>query len=101
MGFLAKAYVLTNKIQRYEWGERGPEAFLAKFLALPDVPENTPLAELWMGISSVGDIGAEVWGQPGAALRPGAALPGGDFRPACDDGVCQPVPVFVEDSFGQ
>ena len=54
MGFLAKAYILTNKIQRYEWGERGPGAFLAKFLALPDVPENTPLAELWMGTHPLG-----------------------------------------------
>lgn len=54
MEFSAKAYLLTNKTQRYEWGERGPAAFIARLLNLPDVDENTPLAEMWMGTHPLG-----------------------------------------------
>lgn len=54
MAFLAKAYILTNKIQHYEWGERGPSAFIAKLLNMQDVPEATPLAEMWMGTHPLG-----------------------------------------------
>lgn len=64
MGFLAKAYILTNKIQHYEWGERGPAAFLAKFLDMPDVDENTPLAEMWMGTHPLGTSTLVYGGNP-------------------------------------
>src|SRR5260221_1360391 len=64
MAFLAKAYILTNKIQHYEWGERGPAAFLAKFLNTPNVPENTPLAEMWMGTHPLGTSTLNYGGNP-------------------------------------
>lgn len=64
MAFLAKAYILTNKIQHYEWGERGPDAFIANFLALSDVPENKPLAELWMGTHPLGTSTLNYGGKP-------------------------------------
>ncbi len=64
MAFLAKAYILTNKIQSYEWGERGPDAFLANFLALSDVPENNPLAEMWMGTHPLGTSTLNYGGKP-------------------------------------
>jgi mannose-6-phosphate isomerase len=54
MTFSAQAYVLTNQIQPYAWGERGPSAFLARFLNLTNVAENAPLAELWMGTHPLG-----------------------------------------------
>lgn len=54
MTFLAKAYILTNQVQPYAWGERGPAAFLAQFLNLPNVAQDAPLAELWMGTHPLG-----------------------------------------------
>ncbi len=54
MQFSPKAYLLTNKIQRYEWGERGESAFIARLLELRGVGANTPLAEMWMGTHPLG-----------------------------------------------
>lgn len=64
MGFVAKAYLLTNKIQHYEWGERGQDAYIAKFLDLQDIDENTPLAELWMGTHPLGTSTLKYGGKP-------------------------------------
>lgn len=54
MPFLPKPYLLTNKIQRYEWGERGPSAFIPTLLGMGGVAENTPFAEMWMGTHPLG-----------------------------------------------
>lgn len=64
MAFVAKAYLLTNKIQHYEWGERGQDAYIAKFLDLQDVDENIPLAELWMGTHPLGTSTLKYGGKP-------------------------------------
>lgn len=64
MTFAAKAYVLTNKIQHYEWGERGNSAYIAKFLGMKDVEKNTPLAELWMGTHPLGTSTLKYGGHP-------------------------------------
>lgn len=53
MAFVAKAYVLTNKIQYYEWGERGRSAYIAKLVG-EQVDEDIPFAELWMGTHPLG-----------------------------------------------
>ncbi len=54
MTFAAKPYILTNQVQPYAWGERGPAAFLAKFLNMQNVAQDAPLAELWMGTHPLG-----------------------------------------------
>jgi mannose-6-phosphate isomerase len=54
MPFVSKAYILTNKIQHYAWGEQGESAFIAKLLDMRDVGANTPLAEMWMGTHPLG-----------------------------------------------
>jgi len=54
MAFVPKAYILTNKVQRYEWGERGESAFIAKLLGMRGVGDNTPLAEMWVGTHPLG-----------------------------------------------
>ena len=64
MAFLSKAYVLTNKIQRYEWGERGESAFIAKLLDMRGVDANTPLAEMWMGTHPLGTSELKYAGKP-------------------------------------
>lgn len=43
-----RPYRLQNPIRHYEWGERGPSAFIAKLLRL-SAPEPVPYAELWVG----------------------------------------------------
>lgn len=44
----SQPYKLINTIQRYEWGTKGKNAFIAKLLNIK--PEkNKPYAELWMG----------------------------------------------------
>ncbi len=48
MTFYPAAYLLTNKIQHYEWGERGQSAYIAQLLGM-QVENDTPFAELWMG----------------------------------------------------
>lgn len=53
MAFVPKAYILTNKIQRYEWGERGETSFIAKLLDM-HVSANIPLAEMWIGTHPLG-----------------------------------------------
>jgi mannose-6-phosphate isomerase len=64
MTFLSKAYILTNKIQHYEWGERGGYAFIAKLLDMRGVGENTPLAEMWMGTHPLGTSELNYGGKP-------------------------------------
>ncbi len=54
MSFVPAAYLLTNKIQPYEWGERGKNAYIAQLLGLRDVPDDAPFAELWMGTHPLG-----------------------------------------------
>lgn len=54
MAFVPKAYILTNKIQRYAWGERGETSFIAKMLNMQGVNANTPLAEMWVGTHPLG-----------------------------------------------
>lgn len=39
---------LGNTVQNYEWGTRGPQAYIPRFLDI-DVDENVPYAELWVG----------------------------------------------------
>lgn len=43
-----RPYRLHNTIRHYEWGERGPSAFIAKLLGVTD-PHPHPYAELWVG----------------------------------------------------
>lgn len=44
----AKPYQLNNTIQFYEWGTRGPDAYIPRLLGFE--PEgDTPYAELWLG----------------------------------------------------
>lgn len=64
MPFLSKAYLLTNKIQHYEWGERGKSAFIAKLLNMHNIGENTPLAEMWMGTHPLGTSELDYGGKP-------------------------------------
>jgi len=64
MPFLSKAYILTNKIQHYEWGEHGESAFIAKLLDMRGVGENTPLAEMWMGTHPLGTSELNYGGKP-------------------------------------
>ncbi len=47
-GPLARPYRLQNPIRHYEWGERGPGAFIAKLLNISN-PNPIPYAELWVG----------------------------------------------------
>ena len=62
MTFASRPYILTNKIQPYEWGERGGSAYIARLLGLQNVETDRSFAELWMGThplgSSVVDDGA-------------------------------------------
>ncbi|MFZ5518710.1 MAG: mannose-6-phosphate isomerase, class I [Candidatus Zhuqueibacterota bacterium] len=43
-----RPYVLTNKIQPYEWGSRGSLAFIPNLLGIAPVPDKA-YAEMWMG----------------------------------------------------
>jgi len=43
-----RPYVLTNRIQPYEWGMRGKQALIPNLLGIP-AEEDKPYAELWMG----------------------------------------------------
>lgn len=43
-----KPYILSNRIQPYEWGTRGRQAFIPKLLGMK-YNDNLPYAELWMG----------------------------------------------------
>lgn len=43
-----RVYLLKNPIRHYDWGERGPSAFIAKLLGISD-PNPIPYAELWVG----------------------------------------------------
>ncbi|ROQ92168.1 mannose-6-phosphate isomerase, class I [Desulfosoma caldarium] len=44
----ARPYRLHNLVQHYEWGERGPSAFIATLLGVTD-SNPRPYAELWVG----------------------------------------------------
>lgn len=46
--FIPRPYKLFNRIQNYEWGTRGGEAFIPKFLGREAEPD-VPYAELWIG----------------------------------------------------
>ncbi|HPC36334.1 MAG TPA: mannose-6-phosphate isomerase, class I [Candidatus Marinimicrobia bacterium] len=46
--FEIKPYILKNKIQHYEWGTRGEQAFIPKLLGIK-YEGNRPYAELWIG----------------------------------------------------
>jgi len=47
-GFAARPYILINTIQHYEWGSRGPKAYIPRFIG--ETPtDDIPYAELWMG----------------------------------------------------
>ncbi|MEJ5347935.1 MAG: mannose-6-phosphate isomerase, class I [Desulfosoma sp.] len=41
-------YRLKNPVRHYEWGERGPSAFIARLLKVTSL-EKRPYAELWVG----------------------------------------------------
>jgi len=43
-----RPYILTNRIQPYEWGARGKQAFIPNLLGIA-AEEDKPYAELWMG----------------------------------------------------
>lgn len=43
-----RPYRMINRIQHYEWGTRGTNAFIPKFLGIP-AEKGKPYAELWMG----------------------------------------------------
>ncbi|MEJ5366215.1 MAG: mannose-6-phosphate isomerase, class I [Desulfosoma sp.] len=47
-GLAPRPYPLKNPIRHYDWGERGPSAFIAKLLGISD-PKPIPYAELWVG----------------------------------------------------
>jgi mannose-6-phosphate isomerase len=64
MAFLSKLYLLTNKIQRYEWGERGETSFIARLLDMHGVGANAPLAEMWMGTHPLGTSELNYAGNP-------------------------------------
>ena len=44
----ARPYLLHNRIQPYEWGSRGPGAFIPRLLGIEPEP-GQPYAELWIG----------------------------------------------------
>ena len=46
--FEIKPFVLRNKIQHYEWGTRGEQAFIPRLLGIQS-EGNRPYAELWIG----------------------------------------------------
>ncbi|MBP6178128.1 MAG: mannose-6-phosphate isomerase, class I [Anaerolineales bacterium] len=54
MSFSSKPYTLTNVIQNYPWGGRGPAAFIPKLLGMKNVDPSTPFAEIWMGTHPLG-----------------------------------------------
>lgn len=54
MTYSSRPYLLSNKIQHYAWGERGPSAFIPRLLGLQSVAADTPFAELWMGTHPLG-----------------------------------------------
>lgn len=54
MTFSSRPYLLTNKIQHYEWGERGPAAYIPRLLGLDGVDAHAPFAEMWMGTHPLG-----------------------------------------------
>ena len=43
-----RPYLLVNKIQHYEWGARGQDAFIPRFLGIT-AQSDLPYAELWIG----------------------------------------------------
>ncbi len=45
---LQRPYRLENPVRHYEWGERGPSAFIAQLLHVASL-EKRPYAELWVG----------------------------------------------------
>ncbi|WP_448382240.1 mannose-6-phosphate isomerase, class I [Desulfosoma sp.] len=47
-GLSPRPYRLKNPIRHYDWGERGPSAFIATLLGISD-PNPIPYAELWVG----------------------------------------------------
>jgi mannose-6-phosphate isomerase len=64
MIFHPQAYLLTNKIQHYEWGQRGKSAYIAQLLKLDGVQDDKPFAEMWMGTHPLGTSTVDYEGQP-------------------------------------
>jgi mannose-6-phosphate isomerase len=44
-----RPYLLINKIQHYDWGMRGEQAFIPRFLGRETSGNKKPYAELWIG----------------------------------------------------
>jgi len=86
-----RPYLLRNRIQPYEWGGRGPGAYIPRLLGIEAEP-GRPYAELWIGAhpsapSQVELDGALVplpdviAGQPEAILGPGVVARFGSSLP--------------------
>ncbi len=53
---------MTNRIQPYEWGTRGKQAFIPKLIGIPS-EDDKPYAELWMGTHPAAPSQVEIDGK--------------------------------------